>query len=304
MRTVVDPRSTQAGRNERTTLALVASVLLHVLLLMVIPGGGAPGIPGGSQRITRTEVFTLGYLGEWDERHDGRPTADLGASSLLADDQGRKPDKTDVPAKEATNAVKDKVPEPRRTQVAQGKTAVAPSEKPAAEQKVSRALTSPGGEFSLPLADEKAPPVEKTPQTPTGATERGTGDEPAPPAGKGNPGVVTGRGTGPVQPPAGASLLQVGSVPAYPKNAANEGVEGAVMLRIHAASDGRITRVEVAGGTEDRRLRDVASRTVAKSWRVKPFSQDYVLNVSVEFRGGSKVEIDYGEVELVTPAST
>jgi TonB family protein len=230
-------------------------------------------------------------MGEWDDRHDGQPASNLGVSAVFGSGQGKTADKESNSKKVEASAV------PRVTMDA-NKRSTTPAVSGASRVETAKTLTSAKGVFALPAEDKDKPSGNPAPpKDKPGSAE----SEIQAADGHGAAGVVTGKGTGPNPPPNGASLLQVGTIPTYPKNAANEGVEGVVGLRIHASGEGKISTVEVSRPSGDKRLDDIAVRTVIKYWRLKPFSQDYVLNVAVRFKGGAKVDLDYGEVEFASP---
>ncbi len=72
-------------------------------------------------------------------------------------------------------------------------------------------------------------------------------------------------GEGPSGPPA----LQYEAPPAYPAEAARDGIQGTVRIRAHIDTEGQVTAAEVVGSSGDPRL-DEAARVAALAWRFRP----------------------------------
>jgi len=72
-------------------------------------------------------------------------------------------------------------------------------------------------------------------------------------------------GDGPSGPPA----LQYEAPPAYPAEAARDGIQGTVRVRAHVDTEGQVTAVEVVSSSGDSRL-DEAARVAALAWRFRP----------------------------------
>lgn len=119
----------------------------------------------------------------------------------------------------------------------------------------------------------------------------------------GNKGTGSG-GQAPAAPP-GDTLVAFGKPPVYPKNAANEGVEGTVELVVWVNAKGETWRVDLAKSSGDARLDMVAQKTVINEWRFKPQSKDYRMVLLVEFKGGEP-QVKYGPVTtgVTLPAKT
>lgn len=149
-------------------------------------------------------------------------------------------------------------------------------------QPKSEVLTSPAGKIKIQT------PVEAEKKNPPAPAKEGSG--------KTGEGGTGGIGQAPVAPP-GQSLVVFGQPPVYPKNAANEGVEGTVELVVWVTAQGEAVRVDLAKSSGDSRLDLIAQRTVAQSWRFKPEAKDYRLVLRVEFKGG-ETQVIYGPVTL------
>ncbi len=64
------------------------------------------------------------------------------------------------------------------------------------------------------------------------------------------------------------------SPPRYPREAARQGQEGTVMLRVQVDASGNVLRVEIEQGSGVRALDDAAQRHVKRHWRFHPAMQN------------------------------
>lgn len=69
--------------------------------------------------------------------------------------------------------------------------------------------------------------------------------------------------------PSGPPTLQYEAPPAYPAEAARDGIQGTVRVRAHVDTEGQVTAVEVVSSSGDSRL-DEAARVAALAWRFRP----------------------------------
>lgn len=147
------------------------------------------------------------------------------------------------------------------------------------------------------------PPTPAEPPAPAPPSAPGEAVGPAEAAGPVGPGVEPGAPAGPPKPKGeefgtGRSLVLSGIPPVYPKNAQNEGVEGAVALSVTVDASGVATHVVVASGSGDPRLDEAAMRTVSRGWHFQAIGWPYELAVRVTFRKGS-VELAFGGVTVL-----
>lgn len=85
--------------------------------------------------------------------------------------------------------------------------------------------------------------------------------------------------------------------PVYPKNAANENVEGIVHLLVQVEASGKIKDVKVHQSSGDSRLDNVALNTIKRGWDFNEYPYPYTLVVDVVFKA-SNVSIEYGDLHF------
>ncbi|MCL6588889.1 MAG: energy transducer TonB [Firmicutes bacterium] len=117
-------------------------------------------------------------------------------------------------------------------------------------------------------------------------------EKPIPPVSGENSGdskAPSGEGSGSTAPPSPRSLgngegkvFQMGALPPYPKNALNEGIQGAVGLRILVFANGGLERIELLSSSGDSRL-DNAARRAVNNWRFQPESDAYYIDIVFDF---------------------
>jgi protein TonB len=85
--------------------------------------------------------------------------------------------------------------------------------------------------------------------------------------------------------------------PVYPKNAANEKVEGIVHLVVRVEASGKVKEVKVSKSSGDSRLDNVALNTVQRGWSFHEYPYPYTLEVDVVYKA-SNVSIEYGDLHF------
>jgi TonB family protein len=91
-------------------------------------------------------------------------------------------------------------------------------------------------------------------------------------------------------------VFQMGSLPPYPKNALNEGVQGEVGLRVLVFGNGQIEKIELRNSSGDSRLDNAAQRAV-KNWRFQPESDAYYIDIVFAFDLKNGVSIRFIKAE-------
>lgn len=85
--------------------------------------------------------------------------------------------------------------------------------------------------------------------------------------------------------------------PVYPKNAANENIEGIVHLLVRVEASGKVKEVKVSRSSGDARLDSVALNTIQRGWSFHEYPYPYTLAVNVVYKE-SNVNIEYGELHF------
>lgn len=85
--------------------------------------------------------------------------------------------------------------------------------------------------------------------------------------------------------------------PVYPKNAANEKVEGVVHLVVKVEASGKVKEVKVNQSSGDSRLDNVALNTIQRGWSFNEYPYPYTLAVDVVYKA-SNVSIEYGDLHF------
>ncbi|AZR72623.1 hypothetical protein BBF96_04005 [Anoxybacter fermentans] len=86
--------------------------------------------------------------------------------------------------------------------------------------------------------------------------------------------------------------------PVYPKNAANEGVEGTVDLLVRIKADGTVQDVQITKSSNDVRLDNVALNTIKSGWRFKPYPYSYTIEITIEYKDGD-TRVILGELKFL-----
>lgn len=201
---------------------------------------------------------------------------------------------TPRPARPAAATVVADTPRPATRE--KGPTAEAASGKaPQASRPPGAAAPAPRP--SAPLLTSPTSPVTAPAGSPTQAQAAGKAQEPregqegaraqgplARPGGEGTGGLREGNPpAGPPQPDMSAAVVVASSGPLYPKNAANEGIEGRVVLAVRVDASGRVTDVAIEQSSGSATLDTVARRWVQDRWRFKPSATGRPYQVSVAF---------------------
>ncbi|HBF38912.1 MAG TPA: hypothetical protein DDW50_16530, partial [Firmicutes bacterium] len=109
-------------------------------------------------------------------------------------------------------------------------------------------------------------------------------------AGNGKPGSGQPFGLG-----FGEGMVTVlGPLPSYPKNAMNEGKEGNVALRILVNADGSLGNIEPRQLSGDLRLDNAAIYAIKRTWKFKPTTQSYHIDLVFSFNIDTGVSMKFG----------
>ena len=84
-----------------------------------------------------------------------------------------------------------------------------------------------------------------------------------------------------------------GSMPSYPKNAMNEGVEGRVEIQVLVSAAGQLEQVIVVESSGDPRLDKVAINSLARQWGFKSGNDKYYINLVFSFEIKSGVSVQF-----------
>ncbi|MBP7110781.1 MAG: TonB family protein [Firmicutes bacterium] len=143
-------------------------------------------------------------------------------------------------------------------------TAAAPSQpeqKRPAEPK-AEVMTSQGGATAVPA--QQSAPVQPEEQAPAEAVPQGP--------------------TYPGDDPTGEAMVASKRAITYPKESMSSSSEGDVLLEAYVLKDGTIARIEVIGGPDDARLKEMATITISRYWTFKPAERAYKVAIEVSFR--------------------
>lgn len=88
-----------------------------------------------------------------------------------------------------------------------------------------------------------------------------------------------------------------GSLPSYPKNAMNEGVEGQVEIQILVSAAGQLEQVILVKSSGDPRLDKVAVNSPPRQWGFKPGNDKYFINLVFSFEIKSGVSAQFIKAE-------
>ncbi|NIM05324.1 MAG: TonB family protein [Armatimonadetes bacterium] len=167
-----------------------------------------------------------------------------------------------------------------------------------AEQPRPVEVTSGSGEVEEPV-EKKAPPViSHKPAKPAVSNTGGVSEKasPAPElltAKSGETPAETGEGLpeAPSGPTYGPSAVG-GPLPIYPKDAADQGLEGVVRLSVNIGEDGSVEAVSVERSSGHRLFDEAAARVVREGWSFQPGVTDGkpaqgTVSLTFEFTAGT-----------------
>jgi TonB family protein len=224
-------------------IAALMSLTLHCLLLFLFLPGYWSAKPAG------LETYPVGLV----EIAAGSPDGSNGMMVSL-------PEGTE-PAPPAA------IHNPGGEQPDKGKTVVKPNVNPKPPPEDAIVLPKKEG---LAIADD---PNKK----PTQAVTKTGGKEG--PGGNGTSGTGKPLGFG-----SGEGMVTVlGPLPPYPKNAMNEGKEGEVTVRILVKADGGLEQINLIKSSGDLRLDKVTVSTIERTWKFKPVTKDYYIDLLFNF---------------------
>jgi TonB family protein len=86
-------------------------------------------------------------------------------------------------------------------------------------------------------------------------------------------------------------------IPVYPKNAANQNVEGTVKLRVDVSSKGHIKGVRILKSSGNGNLDGVAKLTVERGWNFHVAITDYTVFLTVNFKA-EDVKVEFDKLDL------
>ncbi len=154
---------------------------------------------------------------------------------------------------------------------------------PAKKEEAKPAVTT-----TAPKQPEQKQPVEPKAEVVTSQT--GTAvvpaqeTEPAEPEEQVQAEVVPQGPTYPGEDPTGEAMVASKRAITYPKESMSSSSEGDVLLEVYVLEDGTITRIEVIGGPDDQRLKEMAMLTISRYWTFKPAERAYKVAIEVSFR--------------------
>jgi TonB family protein len=105
--------------------------------------------------------------------------------------------------------------------------------------------------------------------------------------GKGDAGKPFGFGTGE------GMVTVLGALPTYPKNAMNEGKEGTVEVKILVKADGSLEQVRPTQSSGDLRLDKAAVSVIERTWKFKPVTKDYFIDLTFSFNIQTGVSLKF-----------
>jgi protein TonB len=79
-------------------------------------------------------------------------------------------------------------------------------------------------------------------------------------------------------------VLNQGTLPRYPKNAMNEGVEGEVKVRVFVDVGGGLEKADLLETSGDFRLDKVTVSSLERGWKFKPETEKYYIDLVFSFR--------------------
>jgi TonB family protein len=234
-------------------IALLISLAFHFFILFLFMPGYMTSKP------TSLETFPVGLV----EIAAGEPDGSNGMMGSL-------PEET-VPVPPAA------INKPRGEQPDKGKMVVKPNVNP--KQPPEDAIVLPKKE-GIAIAEE---PGKKPAHggIPTGGAE-GTGD-----TGTSSTGKPMGFGSGE------GMVTVLGPLPPYPKNAMNEGKEGEVTVRVLVMADGSLEQVIITKTSGDSRLDKAADSAIRRTWKFKPVTKDYYIDLVFSFSIRSGVTLKF-----------
>lgn len=301
-------RNANLDGSQNLTWCIIASIIIHGLLLVVIPKGsyGKPfkiyplanagvielgpsgGIAGGG--LGNSKGFggegTAHFLNEAlkkGQRIDPKstpPRTKLGKPDGNPDYETTEPDLTS----------KAKIPQNSSTSL----NAKSTSQNQGRAEDV---VTSPRGVDTVPVASDNESgksqnpvPVGKPDGSPDGHGADNAQGALAGPGGPGNgPGGPGGPGNAIYSGDGKAFIIQ-GAPPVYPKYAESNNIEGRVGLKIVIGGDGRPSEVTVIATSGESSLDNACVRAIKKEWRFQATGRDYQITLTMSFKAGT---VDY-----------
>jgi len=249
-----DDREAGARDARSHTMAFVASVVAHALLLGVLVWM-LPEAQRPQHQWVVAYLVDLGQSGGGTGRGGGAGVAR--ATSPLA------------PARDAVSAAMPPIPHHAHRHAAR---AQATPERAAPAQPAAIPATPGTGVAGIAARSERAVPAS------AGTAPSGTSVASATAFGSGSDGGGGGHGSGGIGDGSGSSFAHVeygrNPIPTYPIEARRRAQHGTVLLRIQVASDGSVERVEVARSSGFDLLDDSAIETVRTRWRFVAAQRD------------------------------
>jgi TonB family protein len=247
------------NRGSGNILALAASVILHMLLLLI------PWQPAGV-----VELFPLEGVGTIElaaiSPMQGQPEALANAVKPTADNVPEKaPVKEAEPAKVIVKEVPTKVLETT-------KAPFTPAEIPTSKQPIVDVIKSVSG--TIPVASDDTLATNKALGTNGAPVENAQGEAAqAMPAAPSYPG----------DDPTGEAMVASKRTIAYPKDSMSSASFGDVQVEVYVSIDGKITSTKVLESPGDARLESVAVQTILRYWEFKPAERAYKVIIQVSF---------------------
>jgi TonB family protein len=234
-------------------IAILISLAFHLLLLILF-------IPGYlASKSTSLETYPVGLV----EIAPGSPDDSNGMMGSLPNDTVQAP----------PNASKNPEDKPQ----VKGKIVTKPNVD--SKSPPESAIILPKKDGSATADDSSKKIALKGPQV---GDNQGTGGN-----GTVNTGKPQGFGTGE------GMVTVLGPLPPYPKNAINEGKEGEVALRILVKADGSLEQVNLTKSSGDLRLDKAAASTIQRSWKFKPVTKDYYIDLVFSFNIQTEVTVKF-----------
>ncbi|SDC51158.1 MULTISPECIES: energy transducer TonB [unclassified Candidatus Frackibacter] len=87
-------------------------------------------------------------------------------------------------------------------------------------------------------------------------------------------------------------------VPVYPKNAANQNVEGTVKLRVDVSATGKIMDIRILKSSGNSSLDGVAKLTVERGWNFHTAINSYSVFLTINFQAGENVKVQFNKLDL------
>ncbi|MBI2914935.1 MAG: TonB family protein [Firmicutes bacterium] len=302
---------------------LVVSVMVHALFIQFFPvWRGQAGLPGFSlQRGGVVGIIPIsgpgkaegsgnvrgGVLQPGKKVQPGRPNegAEKGKISVKPAAKPASLGQSSVSTKPAKAVAGPQAPSTQKTQavtkpVVTPKPTAGPEPKPTdkSSQAFSGVLSSKTGADAIPVKPQDATggPGDEGAEAVAGeATGQGKDLLGAATGTPGLPGELGIPGAQGESLPGDRMLASGGSLPVYPKNAEDQGVQGSVQIEIYVDPSGAISRVVVVAGSGDHRLDRVAKQTIEQEWAFTPAARGYIVPVQIVF----SMEADEEPVKLV-----